>query len=107
MRLHHIAFGLALICAAFAWAAPMAWDRHALLVAATLVLVVVALMLATGSALLDIIHPSRTERYSRRDVNRAYRAGRDQGAAEGPTDETRRRWAREGFEHVSPGPFGR
>lgn len=38
------------------------------------------------------------KRYSERDLTRAYRAGHDTGAAEGPTDETRRRWAREGFE---------
>lgn len=98
MRLHHIVFGSALITAGFAWAAPMAWDRHALLVVLTLALCVVGLVLATGSKLLDLIHPTRTEHYGRRDVDRAFRAGRDQGAAEGPTDETRRRWQREGFE---------
>jgi hypothetical protein len=98
MRLHHIAFGSALICVAFAFAAPMAWDRHALLVVITLALCVVGLVLATGSKLLDLIHPARNERYSRRDVNRAFDDGWDHGASTGPSDETRRRWQREGFE---------
>ncbi len=98
MRLHHFAFGSALIAAAFAWGAPMSWDRHALLVIVTLGLCTVGLVLATGSKFLDLIHPARIEHFGRRDLDRAFRAGRDQGAAEGPTDETRRRWQRQGFE---------
>ena len=99
MRLHHIAFGLALICAAFAWAAPMAWDRHVVLVLLALAMAACGLVLATGSKLLDIVHPSRNEHYSRRDVNRAFDAGRDTGASAGPDQDTVRRWRREGFEH--------
>lgn len=98
MRLHHVTFGAALICAGFAWGAPMAWDRHAALVLLTLALVLVGLVLATGSALLDVIHPTRkAQRYSRRELDRAYRAGHDTGAAEGPTEATLRRWRYEGF----------
>lgn len=99
MRLHHITFATAGIVAAFAWAAPMAWDRHALLVFVALNLAVVGLFLATGSKVLDVIHPSRNEHYSRRDLNRAFDDGWDYGASTGPSDETRRRWQRQGFEH--------
>lgn len=98
MRLHHIIFGACGITAAFAWAAPMAWDRHAGLVALALGLAAVGLVLATGSKLLDLVHPTRTEHYSRRDVNRAFDDGWDHGSANGPSEETRRRWQREGFE---------
>lgn len=98
MRLHHIAFGSALICAGFAYAAPMAWDRHAALVLLTLGLVVVGLVLATGSALLDVIHPTRkATRQSQRDLDRAFRAGQDDGRTMGPTEATLRRWRHEGF----------
>lgn len=101
MRLHHIAFGSALICAAYAWAAPTSWDRHAALVAAAAALVVVGLVLATGSKVLDVIHPSRNDRRNARlhtrDLERAFGAGRDQGAAEGPSARTLARWRREGF----------
>jgi hypothetical protein len=98
MRLHHIAFGVAAITGAFAFAAPMAWDRHVGLVLLTVAVVAVGLVLATGSKLLDLLHPARTEHYSRRDVNRAFDAGHDHGASAGPSEETRRRWQREGFE---------
>jgi hypothetical protein len=100
MRLHHVAFGAAAICAAFAWAAPMAWDRHAALVVVTLGLCVVGLALATGSLVLDALRPGRREqRYSQRQLDRAFRAGRDSGL--GPTEATLARWRREGF--GSPG----
>lgn len=99
MRLHHIAFGSALICAGFAWAAPTSWDRHAALVLLALILCLVGLVLVTGSKVLDLLHPTRAERrYSQRELDRAFRGGRDQGAAEGPSVETWRRWRREGFE---------
>lgn len=109
MSFHRLAFAVAMICAVFAWAAPMSWPRHALLIVAALCLLTLGLALTVGSTLLDIIHPSRNRKdgYSARDLNRAYQAGHDTGAAEGPTDATRRRWAREGFEVPSPGPFGR
>jgi GNAT superfamily N-acetyltransferase len=98
MRLRHIPFGLAALCAATTFEAPMAWDRHALLVTATLLLVAVGLVGVVGAGLWDIVHPApRHAGYSRRDLDRAYRAGHDTGAAEGPTDVTRRRWQREGF----------
>lgn len=101
MRLHHIAFGVAAICATFAWAAPMAWDRHAACVALAAIFCVVGLVLATGSALLDLLHPTRAERrHSQRDLDRAFRAGRDSGL--GPTEATLARWRREGFSE--PGP---
>lgn len=101
MKLHHIAFGAALICAAFAWAAPMAWDRHAVAVLVTLALCLVGLALATGSLVLDFLHPRRAERrHSQRDLDRAFRAGRDSGL--GPSEATLARWSREGFS--SPGP---
>jgi hypothetical protein len=104
MRLHHLAFGIALICAGFAYAAPMAWDRHAFLVIATLFWIGMGLALATGSKFLDLVHPTREEvRLSQRDLDRAYRAGRDQGAAEGPSEATLRRWRHEGFNVPGPG----
>jgi predicted phage tail protein len=99
VRLHHIVFGSALIAAAFTWAAPAAWDRHVAGLIVTAFLVGLGLMLATGSAVLDFLRPRRKQiRYSQREVDRAYRAGRNTGAALGPDDETRRRWRREGFE---------
>ena len=98
MRFHHLAFGVALICAAFAWAAPTSWDRHALLALFAIGFCVLGLALATGSALLDFLHPRRAERrHSQRDLDRAFRAGRDLGAAEGPSASTLARWSREGF----------
>jgi hypothetical protein len=99
MRLHHIVLGSALAAGALTWAAPAAWDRHVAGFIATMVLLSVGLSLATGSALLDFLRPRRKQiRYSQRALDRAYRAGRNTGAALGPDDETRRRWAREGFE---------
>lgn len=101
MKLHHIAFAVALICAGFAWGAPMAWDRHAACVILAAIFVLIGLTLATGSALLDVIHPTRNDRRNARlhtrDLDRAFNAGRDLGSAEGPTEATLRRWSREGF----------
>jgi hypothetical protein len=97
VKLHHIAFGAALICAAFAWGAPMAWDRHAFLVVVTLALCFVGLVLATGSKILDVIHPGRDDRYDRRALDKAFNEGRSLGAVEGPSEKTLARWRREGF----------
>jgi len=97
MKLHHIAFGCALISAGFAYGAPMAWDRHAFLVVLTLVLCVVGVALATGSKLLDVIHPTRNDRYNQRALDKAFREGRSLGAVEGPDEKTLARWRREGF----------
>ncbi len=77
MRLHHLAFGGALVCAALAWGAPMAWDRHLALVVAANALFVLGLVLAIGSGVLDLLHPRRAERrHSQRELDRAYRMGR-------------------------------
>jgi hypothetical protein len=95
MRLHHIAFGIALICGGFAWAAPMAWDRHAALVVFTLVWCVIGFALATGSKFMDAIHPERNDRYNQRALDKAFNAGRDSGL--GPSERTLARWRREGF----------
>lgn len=74
MRLHNVVFVAALICAALAWGAPMAWDRHLALVVAALALVVVGLALATGSLVLDVLSPRRAERrHSQRELDRAFR----------------------------------
>jgi hypothetical protein len=96
MRLHHVAFTCALIAGGFAWAAPMAWDRHALLVIVALGFCFLGSALATGAAMMDFLHPERRERrYSQRQLDRAFRAGRDSGI--GPTEATLARWRREGY----------
>lgn len=97
MRLHHIAFGIALICAAFAWAAPMSWDRHVVFVAWTLLWCLTGLVLATGSKVLDVIHPTRNDRFSQRAMDKAFNEGRSLGAVDGPSERTLARWRREGF----------
>jgi hypothetical protein len=96
MRLHHIAFGCALICAGFAWGAPMSWVYHAGLTALTLALCVLGLALATGAAMMELVHPGRRERrYTQRQLDRAFRHGRDSGI--GPSEATLARWRRQGF----------
>jgi hypothetical protein len=97
MRLRHVPFGVAALCAAATLEAPMAWDRHALLVTATVLLVGLGLVGVIGAGLWDIVHPHPRHAYSQRDLDRAYRSGHDTGAATGPSDDTRRRWQREGF----------
>jgi hypothetical protein len=97
MRLHHIAFGAALICAGFAWAAPMAWDRHLAVAAFAWAWLIVGLVLVTGSKALDIFHPARNDRYNRRALDKAFNEGRSLGAVDGPSERTLARWRREGF----------
>ena len=49
MRFHHIAFVCALVCAAFAWASPTSWDRHALLALLAIGFCVLGLALAAAA----------------------------------------------------------
>lgn len=97
MRLHHIAFVIALICAGFAYAAPMAWDRHFFIAFVGVAWFFVGLVLATGSKFFDLVRPVREQARNERALNKAFNEGRSLGAVDGPSARTLARWRREGF----------
>jgi hypothetical protein len=98
MKLSTISFGVAAIALAFTFGDSAAWDRHLVLFAVALVAIATGLGWAALEAIGRLLRPRRADmRASQRELDRAYRAGRDTGAAEGPTAATLRRWRSEGF----------
>jgi hypothetical protein len=98
MKISTIFFGSAAIALGIAFGAPGAWDRHVVAFAIGVILIGCGLGFATLSGIYHLFRPRRAEmRASQRELDRAYRAGHDTGAAEGPSEATLRRWRHEGF----------
>lgn len=111
MKFSTMIFVSAGIVGVFAEAAPTSWPRHLAGAAVCLIMLWIGLgfagvarvprnllWAAVGFVVALVVGGRRVDmRASQRELDRAYRAGRDTGAAEGPTESTLRRWRSEGF----------
>ena len=97
-------FTLAATLAALVWYCPKSWSWSSMAIVCIIGLIGIGVLAAMGRAVRDLFHPRRRDmRVSQRDLDRAFRAGRDLGAVDGPSNATLARWRREGFSEPGPG----
>jgi hypothetical protein len=95
--MRHLPLGMAAIVGVFVFYLPASWSWHLMGIFVIWFLFCGWVLGAMGRALLDVTRPRRRERMGRRELDRAWKAGRDHGAAAGPSVETLQRWRRQGF----------